>query len=105
VGRTDLVAVLGEALGIRYRYQAEVADQPPAVEFVEITRLDVPVGDAGRVLQPGQRAGDRGGCRDDIGQRPAFQGLGDGCDASRTHRPRVAKRPIKIRNEKRTKRI
>ena len=76
VGRPDLAAVLGEAPGIRYRYQAEIADQPLAVEFVEIARLDVPVSDAGILLQPDQRAGGRPGQLHELVSRPGRPGTG-----------------------------
>jgi len=75
---TDLAAVHREALGVGYRDQAEITDEPGAVEFVEIAWLDVPVGDAEVPLQPGQRVRDRRDRRHHVRQGPACQRLGDG---------------------------
>ena len=41
VRRADLTAIMRECLHIRQGNQAEIADQPGAVEFVEIAGLDV----------------------------------------------------------------
>lgn len=73
---------------IRQGNQAEITDQPGAVQFVEIAGLDVPVGDAGVRLQARQGIRDRGHGFDDVRERPAREGPGNrGSDGHGQPRP------------------
>jgi hypothetical protein len=77
VRRPDLTSLSGERVGTGYRHQPEVTDQPGALSFVEVARLDVAVRDAVFLLQTCQCLGglrDRG---DDVGQRPSLKCLLD----------------------------
>ena len=79
VRRADLTAVMRECLRIGQGNQAEIADQPGAVQFIEIAGLDVPVGNVEVRLQARQGICDRRHGFDDVSERPASEGLGNGC--------------------------
>ena len=79
VRRADLAAIMRECLRVRQGDQAEIADQPGAIQFVEIAGLDVPVGNVEVRLQARQGIRDRRHGFDDISERPTREGLGNRC--------------------------
>jgi hypothetical protein len=79
VRRADLTAILRECLCIRQSDQDEMANQPAAIQFVEIAGLDVPVSNVEVRLQARQSICNSRNSFDDITERPTREGLDNRC--------------------------